>query len=34
LITANGCEVMSDSLPKAASEIEAIRRDALGASSG
>lgn len=34
LITADGCEVMSDALPKAASEIEAIRRDALGASSG
>jgi len=34
MITANGCDVMSDALPKAASEIEAIRRDALGASSG
>ena len=34
LIAADGCEVMSDALPKAASEIEAIRRDALGTSSG
>ncbi|MYJ57850.1 MAG: aminopeptidase P family protein [Chloroflexi bacterium] len=34
MITANGCDVMSAALPKAASEIEAIRRDALGASSG
>ncbi len=34
LITADGNEVMSDALPSAAAEIEAIRRDALGASSG
>ena len=34
LITPNGHEVMSAALPSAASEIEAIRRDALGASSG
>ncbi len=34
LITDDGCEVMSAALPKSASEIEAIRRDALGASSG
>ena len=34
LITAEGNEVMSDALPSAAAEIEAIRRDALGASSG
>ena len=33
LITPNGHEVMSAALPSAASEIEAIRRDALGASS-
>ena len=34
LITADGCDVMSEALPSAASEIEAIRREALGASSG
>lgn len=34
LITADGCEVMSGALPKAASEIEAIRREALGGSHG
>lgn len=34
LITADGCDVMSAALPSAAAEIEAIRRDALGASSG
>ena len=34
LITPGGCDVMSEALPKTASEIEAIRRDALGASSG
>jgi Xaa-Pro aminopeptidase len=37
VITADGCQVMSGALPSAASEIEAIRRDALGglgASSG
>ena len=34
LITADGNDVMSDALPSAAAEIEAIRRDALGASSG
>ena len=34
LITPDGCEVMSKALPSAANEIEAIRRDALGASSG
>jgi len=34
LITSDGCEVMSEALPSAASEIEAIRRDALGASRG
>ena len=34
LITPNGCEVMSEALPSAAAEIEAIRRDALGLSSG
>ena len=33
LITSDGCEVMSAALPKAAHEIEAIRRDGLGASS-
>ncbi len=31
LITPGGCEVLSRALPSAASEIEAIRRDALGA---
>jgi len=34
LITPDGCDVMSAALPKSAAEIEAIRRDALGASSG
>ncbi len=34
LITADGCEVMSGALPKAAREIEAIRREALGGSHG
>ena len=34
LITPDGCEVMSEALPSAAAEIEAIRRDALGLSSG
>lgn len=33
-ITPDGCDVMSAALPKSASEIEAIRRDALGAMSG
>lgn len=33
-ITANGCEVMSEALPKSADEIEAIRRDGLGAGNG
>ena len=34
LITDDGCEVMSAALPKSASEIEAIRREALGALHG
>ncbi|MDE2746083.1 MAG: aminopeptidase P family protein [Chloroflexota bacterium] len=34
LITPDGCDVMSDALPSAASEIEAVRRDALGALRG
>ena len=34
LITQDGCEVMSDALPKSAAEIEAIRRDALSATDG
>ena len=34
LIMADGCEVMSGALPSAAKEIEAIRRDALGVTSG
>ncbi len=33
-ITSDGCDVMSGALPKAAREIEAIRREALGASHG
>ncbi len=34
LITDNGCDVMSKALPKAALEIEAIRREGLGAAHG
>ena len=34
VITADGCEVMSEALPKSADEIEAIRRDALGVGNG
>ena len=34
LITPEGCDVMSGKLPSAASEIEAIRREALGAAHG
>ena len=34
LITGDGCAVMSGALPKSADEIEAIRRDALGAANG
>ncbi len=34
LITTDGCEVMSDALPKSVPEIEAIRREALGRSDG
>ena len=34
LITGDGCEVMSEALPKSADEIEAIRRDGLGAANG
>ncbi len=34
VITDDGCEVMSQALPKSADEIEAIRRDGLGAANG
>ena len=34
LITPEGCDVLSEALPSAATEIEAIRRDALGAGDG
>lgn len=34
LITPEGCDVLSGNLPSAASEIEAIRREALGAAHG
>ncbi len=34
LITDDGCDVMSKALPKAAAEIEAIRREGLGAAHG
>ena len=34
LITSNGCEVLTRDLPKAADEIESIRREALGGARG